>query len=923
MKLSKKSKKRLILASAFFLPMFVLLVVFAVQGIAPFGGNTLLIADSYGQYDAFWTYYRELLTGERDAFYSFSKTIGGSMAGLFAYYLASPLNILFALFPADKLYLALHMNVLLKLSLCGLTFAIFWLRTNRGGWRVLLLSSAYALCAYNIGFCWSIMWLDGVALLPLIALGLHRLVEGRRPWLYVFSLGAAIICSYYIGFMLCIFSLLYYFYLVSLKTERWKKIDWKNVSVFALSSLCAGALSAVVLLPGILSMRGGKRVPMGEVLMEYITRYAYPLFARLLPGREAQYESYARVLLVVGAAAVIIFMAAVVAVLVHPRSPRKLRIAAVGVCCAGFAGYNFIRGNFVLVKLLSATTTADQMYSGNANIFTGVLTVILAAAFIFGRRTEKRERTASACLLAVLLISMCSVAINLIWHGFTENNSFNYRYSFIVSFFLLILAGKALDRLESISMRDIAIGSGAAVLLAIFGLVLQPSYVNIEAVLGDVVLAAAMGAALCIATGRSGIDVRHAVRLAAIVLAAAHIGNLMYSSSATIGSMLDKYQRTTAVVGRANEDIAELDSAISDSDIPVRVRKDEIFKGLNDTIQAGYNGTGSFSSAEKTDVIDFLAQIGWQTYGNIWSSGEYGSTRAADALMGVRWLADDDGEWLDYQSVSGSDLLLNPYALPIGFVTESLPQEVSPSDCPFEYMNDVFACLIPELDEPIFTPAQALAVSPSDVAPVSGSDASPADIMVYRVDVTSDNALYFYLDAAEYQYTDVYLNGKYYELYFDYHRPNTLLLGCFEPGEQVEVVVARASSVMAPCKTYFYYEDEEVLGRCCELLTAQSAVTESETDSHLCTTLSVAEDSCLIYTIPSDDGWRVTVDGEDIEPQQALGLFIAVPVEQGEHTVELTFRPQGMKVGAAVSLISLAVIAAVMIIDRRKGYFVR
>ena len=85
------SEKRgsLLTAATFFLPFFLLLGIFAALGLAPFGDRSLLVSDAQGQYLSYFALYQDLFAGKADWFYSFGKLLGGSLSGLFAYYLAS------------------------------------------------------------------------------------------------------------------------------------------------------------------------------------------------------------------------------------------------------------------------------------------------------------------------------------------------------------------------------------------------------------------------------------------------------------------------------------------------------------------------------------------------------------------------------------------------------------------------------------------------------------------------------------------------------------------------------------------------------------------------------------------------------------------------------------------------------------------
>ena len=68
----------------------------------------------------------------------------------------------------------------------------------------------YALCAYSVVNLMNVMWLDGVVFLPLIVLGLRELIDRKRFLMYTLSLAVTILANYYIGYMMCIFSFIYF-----------------------------------------------------------------------------------------------------------------------------------------------------------------------------------------------------------------------------------------------------------------------------------------------------------------------------------------------------------------------------------------------------------------------------------------------------------------------------------------------------------------------------------------------------------------------------------------------------------------------------------------------------------------------------------------------------------------------------------------
>jgi uncharacterized membrane protein YfhO len=67
-------------------------------------------------------------------------------------------------------------------------------------------------------------------------------------------------------------------------------------------------------------------------------------------------------------------------------------------------------------------------------------------------------------------------------------------------------------------------------------------------------------------------------------------------------------------------------------------------------------------------------------------------------------------------------------------------------------------------------------------------------------------------------------------------------------------------------------------------------------------------------------GWRAAVDGVPAPIYAANGTFRAVFVEDGSHRVEFDYEPRGVRVGAAVTFASLALVLALALASRAKTH---
>ena len=91
------------LAYCFIIPVVLMLIVYLTMELYPIGNGTVLVLDLNGQYVYFFEALRGFIYGENNLLYSFSRALGGEFFGIYAYYLASPLSYLVALFPQNAI----------------------------------------------------------------------------------------------------------------------------------------------------------------------------------------------------------------------------------------------------------------------------------------------------------------------------------------------------------------------------------------------------------------------------------------------------------------------------------------------------------------------------------------------------------------------------------------------------------------------------------------------------------------------------------------------------------------------------------------------------------------------------------------------------------------------------------------------------
>ncbi len=253
-------KRRCVIAAlSFIVPFLLILLLYAFLKIVPFGNNTFLFNDMKRQYLDFYSHYRRVLTTDENFIYSFSSGLGGGTLGLFAYYLTSPLLIPFVFVSRHQLPAAISLMLAVKCALCGLAayIALNDLRKDRDGEEkssgpspvILLFTTAFAFSSYVVLNLQNAMWIDAVALFPLLFMYTRHFLRGAKGAgiKYILLLLLSLYCNYYITYMILLFLFLYVL------------LYSKNVSAavrWCCLCVVSAGLSAFLMLPTFLSLIG-------------------------------------------------------------------------------------------------------------------------------------------------------------------------------------------------------------------------------------------------------------------------------------------------------------------------------------------------------------------------------------------------------------------------------------------------------------------------------------------------------------------------------------------------------------------------------------------------------------------------------------------------------------------------------------------
>lgn len=235
--------------------LFLLILPFFIFMVAPnvilkmgvHSDYTIWTGDALAQMMPYVTYFRNHGFDLSAFTYNANYGVGNEMYGIFFYYLSSPVLWLIFLFPKNLLFNVVWVLIVLRYGLGGITFHT-WLHkhySNINSKVLLLLSLSYMLSGYFIFTFVFYQWLDFLFIIPLMMIGLDRIMNHKSIWLFTGSMIYMIISNFYIAYMLVMFSIFYIIYMMTVKKA------WNKEAIFSVAKkyVTSGITSFIVTLP--------------------------------------------------------------------------------------------------------------------------------------------------------------------------------------------------------------------------------------------------------------------------------------------------------------------------------------------------------------------------------------------------------------------------------------------------------------------------------------------------------------------------------------------------------------------------------------------------------------------------------------------------------------------------------------------------
>lgn len=841
-------------------------VIYVIFSVFPFGSITVMRMDLYHQYGPLFAELYDRIVEHKSLLYSWITGGGSSFLGNYLNYLSSPLSFLIFLFDKEDISYAITFIVAFKCILSATSFSYYLKKSfNKDNYFLSAFGILYAFSAYFLAYYWNVMWLDAMIMLPLIALGIEKIFKTGDIKLYTVSLIILFFANYYMGYMCCIFAVLYFFvcfintysndgklnenavYEKKYSTKALMNNVFINRGVkFAFASIIAALICAITLVPVFMILKNSSA-----------TSGTFP----------QTFKSY-------------------------------------------FDLLDLITSHFALLE----TTIRSSGDNVLPNIYTGILTFILLPLFLVNNKIKLKEKATYVVLIIFFVFCFNNNCAEYIWHAFHFPNDLPYRYSYMYSFIIAVMGYKTILNFKGIKVKDIAYTGLAIISFVIICQKFLTNKMTNSTIYATIIFVALWCGFLFLLKNKNAQKKTVSFVLVTFILCETIISSIV---GLPLNQDNKNYKENYKTYTDAINYIDNKDSGFYRTELCyLNTRMDPAYYG--------YNGISVFSSMAYESYSQLQSSLGMQS--NKVNSYTYNTqTPVYNMMFNIKYLIQTDVSLAPssnlYKKIYNtsdkkSNVYESKYNLPIAYcVNSKIDDWVTDEGNPFEIQSD-FVKLATGYSN-VFKPVE---YNSTDFDAVSGDDvtengtywleksdsSSNYGTETVSLSPTIDGNLYLYVKSSDLK-TITVNSEKVSDITQSMEDAYILDLGYHNKGD--EVLVSLDASKMESESTsfdfYCYTADDTVVKNMYNSLAGNSLNVESYSDTTIKGTVKAKENCYLYSSIPYDDGWSVYVDGKKAETFEIGGTLLAIELTPGQHKIEYKYFSVGFLYGIIISAVTV------------------
>lgn len=817
-----------------------------------------LVTDLWHQYYPFIQILHDKLANGGSLLYSWTSGLGTNFVALMSYYAASPLNLLCVFMNVENLRDGLQLILMLKFSFAGLFFArMLRYAFGKNDLSITMFGVMFALCSYMMGYYWNIIWIDTVALLPLVMHGLTALVREGKYRTYVIALALSLISSYYIAYMVCIFTVIAFFLLCLYEGVGFKKLLGRFGMITGCSLLGAG-LASWVLIPAFFALQlthsANNSFPKDPSFYEKWRDIVSNMLAFTDPtAKEGLPNLYA------GWLPVLLIGAFLVATDIRLREKisAMLLMAFLLVSC-NLNVLNYIWHGFHFPNMLPYRFSF---------LFSFVLLVTAYRAYLV--LLEEK-------LNILYWLGMLVVGGLFLWLGYGSGIQ-EEEHKFVTACAILGGVYMAIIFLRLFAPKQIV-----QVLLAC-AMVYEMGYSAVNGV-------KTVGSSGYTSYPANGSEIQVLLENKDKLVEEPFSRTELTSWYTLNDPALYLYDGVSQFSSMANEHVTTFLRLIG---LPASEAGNRYY----------YANTSPLTNM-LLDVEFVMAKDGYNadsySMHQVSASGSC-TLYKSDYNLGLGFMTKPDSK--NYKL----DTTLNPFDQ-----QNLLFRKITGLD------KDLFTSV--DVTNVGHTGYDVIRRAYGDYSYTRQDGAAGETFLKYNFTTIQDGMAYAYMTVSNADNMDVYYDNVKLHRYNIGRQPYITPVGSYQAGETVTLRCdMEEDDKSGSIKVYFYQLNADVLEEGYALLKNGSLHLNKFSDTRLTGEVTAQEDGCMYLSIPYEEGWSLRVDGVKTELYPVFDAMCGADLSAGTHTIEMRYSPKGFAPGVAVGCVSAAILIALFVLERKRA----
>lgn len=585
----------------------------------------------------------------------------------------------------------------------------------------------------------------------------------------------------------------------------------------------------------------------------------------------------------------------------------------------------------MLTKLIPGTFSFKQMSDGLPNIYVGMFVLVAFIAYFFNQNINFKSRIKALLITFVFLLSFCFSPLDLIWHAMQFPWWYPYRFSFIFSFWVIILAFRGLLSPIKNNLIKPIIVSLIVMLFTIYASVtnlpkISDYMTNNQIQFGVITFIAAL--IFWVGFQTSSFN-KILTPILAIFMILELTVNAIWSLNRISYVSQTEFSTYSAAARAAVGQLQEKSNQFT------RIGTN-FSRTKNDPIQMNYNGGSSFNSNLETNMLNAMSALGQPTTsGNV---SYMNGTLITDSLLSFKYwsFVDEQAEHSPFltrsvrhdvleryqrlDSTPYSNSYLNPFSLPLGLTTAKNIGNKLDGSHPLSYQEQLLQNIsgnTASLFSDIMDQAQIYFSNVTTTPNIKNGLLTKKKLnksasVTFEFQPKNNDPIYITAGSQmAHDNADIFVNNQRITEDIDYEHPIVLSIADQAKNKKVriQIVLKKQSLLLSDFSVvslnFKRFERDYALSKVSSFNNVKSS------GNSITANLTVNKQKPYLFTsIPYSSGWTIKVDGKKVKSVQTGNYFLgsSTPLKAGKHKVELYYIPPFFLLGSIITLFGIVVV---------------